>query len=201
MQTPQRKAARSGWHEYGLWEYRLLANPDEYVFQKVKEEKQRFFDEFGAETALKTHPHITVATFLAKDVLEATLRRWIQKICSCKQRFTVTLNNYSGFPSGVIYLRIQETEPFERLAKQLKVIDGFLRDNHCPPLQLSPPHMTIARRLTAPVYEKAVWAFSQRCFHESFTLNELVLLKRNGRYNKWEHVDRFPLQTAPGLFN
>jgi 2'-5' RNA ligase len=190
------------WSEMGLWEYMLVANPDEIVKQKIKEEKQSFYNEYKTEIAIKTEPHITIANFLAKEMMEETLCRWTQRICDHQQSFTVALNNYSGFPSHAIYIRVQNPQPFKQLANSLKTLETFIQDNHCPPLQLvNKPHMTIARQLSEDVYNKAIISYAQKTFHELFTLNKLVLLKRSSRYKKWEHVTVFTLPPERNLFN
>jgi hypothetical protein len=40
------------------------------------------------------------------------------------------------------------------------------------------PQITIARSLTERVYEKAMLDFSQRIFHESFDVKELLFAKK-----------------------
>ena len=53
-----------------LWEYMLLANPDEAVLQKIIFEKKYFEDKYETDVAIKTLPHIIIATFLAKEIIE-----------------------------------------------------------------------------------------------------------------------------------
>ncbi|HWH64153.1 MAG TPA: hypothetical protein VNS50_12800, partial [Ginsengibacter sp.] len=83
---------------YDLYEYLLVAHPDTIVNEKVIAEKQLFYNEYKEKVSVKTQPHITIANFLAKESMEETLIRWRQRICSQQQSFTVTLNNFSGFP-------------------------------------------------------------------------------------------------------
>jgi len=56
-----------------MYEYLLVAHPDENVYLRVAEEKQSFFDIYKEKIAVKTKPHITVACFLAKEVMEETI--------------------------------------------------------------------------------------------------------------------------------
>ncbi|MER3464075.1 MAG: hypothetical protein C4329_06340 [Chitinophagaceae bacterium] len=199
---PTKNIVLPDWNELDLWEYMLVANPDDVVKQKVKEEKQSFYNEYKTEIAIKTEPHITIVNFLAKEMMEETLCRWIQRICDNQQSFKVTLNNYSGFPSHAIYIRIQNQQPFKQLTNGLKALEHFIKDNQCPPLQLvNKPHMTIARQLSEEVYNKAISAYAQKTFYELFTLNKLVLLKRSSRYKKWERVTVFILPPERNLFN
>lgn len=189
------------WNEPGLWEYTLRANPDKKVHDKVLEEKKTFHSEYKTELAINNEPRITIANFLAKEMMEETLCRWTQKICNHQQSFTVALNNFSGFPAHAIYIRVQNPEPFTQLANGLKSLENFIKSNECPPLQMvTKPHMTIARQLPEDIYNKAIKEYAQRSFHEVFTLDKLILLKRDNRYKKWEHVSFFPLPER-NLFN
>lgn len=190
------------WYEMNLWEYRLLANPDEPVQRKVLSEKKYFEDKYEAEIATKTLPHITIANFLAKEILEDRIGRLLQNICNQQYSFTAALNNFSGFPTHAIFIRVQNPQPFIRLANGLQALDDLLRINDCPPLQLSPrPHMPIARQLDEEIYNIAIKEYAAREFHDQFIVDKLVLLKRDSRYKKWEHVNYFYLPPERNLFN
>jgi 2'-5' RNA ligase len=180
-----------------LWEYLLFAHPNQEVFDKVIEEKMFFYENYGHKLAVQTKPHITIANFLAKEGMEATLGRWIQNVCNLQNSFTVTLNNYGGFPPHTIFLRIQNAEPFKKLANALRILDGFIQSNDCPPLKLiSKPHLTIARQLPEFIYETAIKDYSQKIFHESFKVDKLILLKRDA-YMKCHLNNTFILPPPP----
>jgi 2'-5' RNA ligase len=177
-------------------EYLLVVNPEENIWRQVMEEKTNFFNSYRTAVAIKTKPHITIASFLAKEEMEETVLRWIHRIVSAKKIFTVALNNYSGFPNAnTIYLRVQDHLPFKQLAKELKVIDELVKSNGLPKAHLiSNPHMTIARRLEGPVYEKAMMEYSRKEFHAEFQVKELVLLKRTHQFDQCNHVSVFRFQ-------
>jgi 2'-5' RNA ligase len=65
---------------------------------KLLEEQQQFSADYGLPVMVRNRPHITVAAFQAGEPMEDTLIRWIQRICNRFRSFTLTLNNYSGFP-------------------------------------------------------------------------------------------------------
>ena len=184
-------------------EYLLVVHPDGEAYNKVTAEKKVFYDEYRQKVSVKTKPHITVANFLAREEMEETLIRWIQRVSSQQKSFPVTLNNYSGFPPHTIYLRIQDHEPFKQLATQLKVIDSYVRSNGCPTVKfINRPHLSIARRLPEDVYERAMIDYSQKTFFESFTALELVLLRRSHQFDPCKVINIFRL--LPGennLFN
>lgn len=177
------------------FEYLLLANPGEEAFKKVMAEKETFAFCYKVNIAKKTLPHITIADFLAKESMEDTLIKWMNKIISTQYAFDVMLNNFSGFPSShTVYARVQNHEPFKQLAASLKTIDEYIRSNGFPrALLINHPHMTIARRLHPNVYEKAIKDYSQKTFNASFIVTELVLLKRQNQYDKCKKVAVFKL--------
>jgi len=178
----------------GLQEYRLVIKPGTEVYNKIAEEKENFYSLYKEKVAVKTKPHIVVAHFLAKESMEETMIRWMQRICSRQRSFLVTLNNYSGFPPHTIYLRVLDHEPFKILARELKTIDEYIRSNGCPKAYLvNRPHLSIARRLPESVYEKAMLEYSQKLFCESFLAGELVLMRRSGPFATWKLVNVFGL--------
>lgn len=177
-----------------FYEYLLVVHPPVDAYAQVMDEKQYFFETFKEKVALKTLPHITVANFLSKEMMEDTIMRYLHRILSMQQSFSVTLNNFSGFPPHTVYARVQDHLPFKKLAVALKPIDAFIRSNDCPPAKfITNPHISIARRLKTDVYEKAMLEFSQRSFHTSFQVDELILLKRQHQFDKCRQVNVFKL--------
>jgi len=185
--------SRANWD---LWEYLLVACPTREVLNRVVAEKEMFYESYGYKPDIQTLPHITIAGFLAKEAMEETLSRWIQNVCNLQNSFTVHLNNYSGFPPHTIYLRIQNAEPFKKLTNALKILDGFIQSNECPPLQLvSKPHLTIAGNLPQLLYDTAIKEYSCKIFHESFKVEKLILLKRDA-YMTCHQINTFVLPSA-----
>lgn len=176
-------------------EYLLVANPVAEVEQQVADEKKNFLNRYGKPKGIATKPHIIIARFLAKEEMEETLFRWMYKVIGSHKSFTVSLNNYSGFPDAhSIYLRVQDHLPFKQLAKDLKVIDELVRANGLPKARLiANPHLVIAGGIDAGVYEKAMMEYAHKEFYAAFELNELVLLKRTHQFDACRQVTVFRL--------
>ena len=192
----------TGSAEERLYEYLLVAHPDSDVYKKIEAEKQVFYDEFKDKIAIKTKPHITLANFLARESMEETIIRWIQRICNLREQFTVTLNNYSGFPPHTIYLRVQNEKPFQQLANELKVVNTYVSSCSCPPMKLiSKPYLSIARRLSEEVYFKALTQYAHKSFHESFVVNELLLLRRENQSDTCKPINVFGLRPGNSVCN
>lgn len=178
----------------GRYEYLLVAHPDSTVYAQVMAEKQFFSAQFNTAVAIKTKPHITVANFLAFESMEETIIRWMHRIISTKKSFRVTLDQYGAFRSHTIYLRVQDHEPFKQLARELKVVDQYVRSNRCPEMRLiTNPHLTIARRLEQGVYQQAVSVYAEKTFHASFEVKDLVLLRRQHQFDSCKQVNVFGL--------
>ncbi len=179
----------------GFWEYLLVARPDEAVYAQVMEEKKFFSAQFKLMAAVKTQPHITVANFMALEPMEETIIRWMHRIISSKKSFRVTLDQYGAFRPHTIYLRVQDHQPFQQLAKELKVVDQYIRGYGCPEMHLiTNPHLTIARRLEQTTYSEAVKVYAEKTFHASFDVKELILLRRRHQIDSCKQVNVFGLQ-------
>lgn len=184
-----------------LWEYLLVVHPGEEVNTKILNEKRNFEKQYEQECDARFYPYITVANFLSKEAMEETFIRWIQNICNLQKSFTVTLNNYSAFPPSGLYLRVLDAEPFKRLANALKILDGFMQSNDCPPLKLvSKPHITFVTGLSQCTFDNVITEYARKTFHESFKVDKLVLLKRDA-YMKCHLINTFILPPPLTLFD
>lgn len=163
-----------------LWQYSLVAYPTKEVNAQILKEKKLFEEKYEHEKDTRFYPHITVATILTKEEMEETFTRWIQNICNLQKSFTVTLNNYSAFPSSGLYLRVQDAAPFKQLANALKILDGFMTSNGCPALHLvSEPHLSFVKGLSQYNFDSAIKEYSRKTFYASFKVEKLILLKRD----------------------
>ena len=96
---------------------------------------------------------------------------------------------------GTIYLRVQDPQPFRELMRRLRAIDDYIRSSGCPPVNLvNRPYLSIAGGLTEQVYNKAMPDYSRKTFHESFHVDQLVLLKREHAFDPCKTVNIFRLQ-------
>lgn len=197
------KSLPATWNQPDLYEYLLVVHPNEHVYNKIMTEKQAFYEQFKEKRAIKTKPHITIANFLAREAMEETIIRYVQRICNQQPAFDVMLNNYSGFPPHTIYIRVQNQLPFRLLAKELKAVRDYVHSCSCPPVKLiTNPHVSIARSLPEDVYFKALMQYSQKTFHETFTVNELVLLRRSNQLDSCKSINVFYLKPSQNnLFN
>ena len=180
-----------------LSEYLLVVQPAPEVYEKILNEKQLFYDEYKVPEIIKKNPKLIVAALLVNEAMEETLGRWIQRICSHQHGFSLTLNNYSGFPPSNIYLRVQNEQPFQKLSAALKELNHYITSCTCPPIQFtSRLHITIADDLPENIYVNALKKYAHKTFHETFTVDELQLLKRRNEFDNYKPINVFSLQPA-----
>ena len=116
----------------GYPEYVLAIKPGEELSVKICAEKRDFMMAYKLDGSAPHKSHIAVAKFIGKESMEETISRWLRNVCTKQKAFTITLNNYSGVPAQSIYLRIMDTAPILLLAKELKIIDEFIKAGGCP---------------------------------------------------------------------
>lgn len=192
----------------GFAEYLLVVYPHGDLQDRLMEEQQQFSSDYGLDHRLdqgqrsandffgRNRPHITLASFQAREEAEDTLIRWIQRICEQHRSFEIALNNYSGIPPNTIYLRVQDPEPLRELMRQMGAIDEFIRSSGWPPVYLNGrPYLSIAGGLTEKVYNKAMPDYSRRMFHGIFQVSELVLLRRRHSFDPCKTVNVFGLKS------
>lgn len=190
------------WAGFGLYEYLLAVQPDASVKNKILEEKQNFSASYGYRLPMKTGPYIPLADFRAKEAMEDTISRYLQRICALQPGFNAIINNYTGIPPHSLLLRIQNNEPFLRLCKELKVVDEYITSCSCPPVTtVGKPYITLAQKLPENLYSKALIDYSQRNFHDIFPVNEIVLLKRKSAFDPYQCINIFRLKGESSTSN
>lgn len=179
-------------------EYLLIASPTPNVTAKVMEVKEDFYAVYKQAMAVTTRPHITVAAFKATEKLQSSVIELMQQACHDQQRFVVALRGFDGFAPAAIYIKVQDHQPFRQLAHRLRTVNGWLQNNGCRTAKLvNLPHLTIARRLSSPVYKKAIQDYSNRSFRDAFVLNNLLLLKRRHPGDHYKRVTSLRFSPAP----
>lgn len=187
---------------HDLCEYQLVMRPAAGVAEKIMAGQQWYYEEYKKPSFSGTAPQIVIASFFAKETMEATLVRWIERICGQQRGFEVVLNHYGGLPAHTIYLRILNEQPFAELVTGLRVVDTYIRSCACPPVSfVSKPYLVVLAGLEEASFTKVLARYARESFHESFAVNEVQLLRRKHTYEPVRPVYVFGLQpyehTAP----
>jgi hypothetical protein len=177
------------WNAAQLVAYKLVMEPGPDILLHLKDELAKEELELNF-----TNPEIILSSFQAKEEMEATLVRWLQRICNLQGAFLVTLNNYGGLPPHNIHVRIQDKEEIIKMISQLKMLDHFIQSNGCPPAILqNSPQLDIIKNLPENIYPTILNQFSGRCFHDSFIAEKIKLYKRHSVESPYQLVYAFSL--------
>ncbi|MDF2379934.1 hypothetical protein JMG10_00540 [Nostoc ellipsosporum NOK] len=184
----------------GLYEYFLVAPPDERVCEQLEREKDLFYNRFEQPKPRTGKPFITVSGFWAHDEMEDTLIRWLQRITGDIRSFQVNLNGFAACPPKHLCVGISENKNLRQLASGLQPIDTYVQSNACPPVRFfKQPHLPLAGALPHGIYDRVVQEYIDKPFDASFYLTELVLLRRREGYENNRQVAVFRLQPAEQL--
>ncbi|MGZ8560286.1 MAG: hypothetical protein ACXWV3_01755 [Flavisolibacter sp.] len=160
-------------------EYRLVAVPDQLLVQMLKDEQQKFFENFNCSFSPLATPSFELARFSAKPQMEATLSRWIGNICALQASEPLQVINYSAQPPQSIYLRVNDDGALAGFFRSLKMLDSFIISDDCPPVQVCHHKgILLADGLTPGVFELASSLYARKTFNEYFTVEKILLLRR-----------------------
>lgn len=178
-----------------LYAYSLLVCPPEKVMERVVDERNRFAAIYATTPIQSYKPGIKVAGFSAREEMESTLFRWMHRIISAQKKFRVSLEKYNGIASHTIYLQVRDHQPFQQLARELQIVDPYIKSYGCPALEAGiRPHLVIADALTETVYRSAEMEYANKRFDTSFDVHELVLLRKQHAFDQGKQVSVFGLQ-------
>jgi hypothetical protein len=178
----------------GMHKYSLVIRPGVMVSDIIRGERKFFTDENLKATM--SEPEIPVASFEANELMEETFIRWIQRICYGCKSFTLTLNNFSGSPRGMVYLRIMNDVNLIQLAKQLQIVNNYISSSSVSGRKFEPgPGLPLACEIPAEDYRKVLAHYAGRELNVSFDVNELLLLRHDHR-GETKTVNIFRLPSA-----
>ena len=173
-----------------LHQYILVIEPPPVISELIAEQQQHIMAISGLPQDDILKPFIAIAYFSAREEMEETLIRWISKICNRFTSFGVVFNNFSGFPPHNIYVRIQDPFSFRQVYKSLQAIGDFISVS---PVRYGWPHCKISGNLPEKIFEKVLFDYSKKTFHESFTASELILKKKSTEKDKTKTINIFHL--------
>lgn len=178
----------------GKGSYFLALIPPSPAYEEALGWKIYFKDQFQCKASLNSPPHLTLhMPFEWKESKERVLINSLETFAKSKNEFSLELNGFGSFPPRVIFINVDENESLNELQNalhqfvksELNLFNAQYRDL---PFH---PHLTVAfRDLKKAHFAKAWEEFKDKPFQATFRVNELVLLKHNGRI--WEPFRQFP---------
>lgn len=76
-----------------------------------------------------------MAAFLARDGMENTLIRWMQRIFSQQRQFILTLDLVKPLDHEPARWQVREQNHFQELRQQLHALNPYLQGSDCPAMQ------------------------------------------------------------------
>lgn len=139
-------------------------------------------------------PALTLARFQAREEMETTLIRWMNRILSNQESFSFAFNNYGSKPGALLYWRIQDGSPFKVLVDSLRVLDGWIQGNGGGPMQLLQfPRLVLMEEIHPLIERKVLMAFSSCCHHLESSATELELFVQEPWTGESRLISRFSL--------
>ncbi|MGK7393803.1 MAG: 2'-5' RNA ligase family protein [Candidatus Cyclobacteriaceae bacterium M3_2C_046] len=179
--------------------YFIALIPPEPLREKVSAIKQYIAQHFQSKGALKSPPHITLhMPFYWKPDQEQQLIDFLHDFARTQSTFELELENFGSFPRRVIYIQIHPSENLQQLyvcltsniRKKLNIIKDSYKNRGFT------PHMTVAFKDLKPAAFSAAWPeFEKKTFSDRFLVDEITLLKHNGR--SWDIFATFKLNQHP----
>ncbi|MBL7768504.1 MAG: hypothetical protein JNK20_06005 [Flavipsychrobacter sp.] len=174
--------------------YELNVKLPEQVLVAVEETAAELESLRKAQLIKLSRPVLTIARFQAREEMEATLLRWINRILGSQSGFRFAFNNYGSMPGTPLYWRIQDAEPFRKLTDSFRVLEGWLLGNGCKGLELfSHPRLHLLDEVDGSIEREVLLAFSASTYYEVVELMELQLLARECWEDEYRLVSRFSL--------
>ncbi len=184
---------------YRVYEYLLVLQPHEELWQRIKKVKEEFADTYKHDQAKWGKPHVTLVNFLQYEMKEERVVNRLQNIAMGYQPFKVELKDYGSFPSHTIYINVTSKVPIQNLVKEVRHHSTQLmklNDDHKPHFIME-PHLTIGRKLKPWQYEKGWLEYSHKHFTGKFIADSMLLLKRPVDEKAYQVVKRFDFQNLP----
>lgn len=164
----------------GVWreewpEYTLVIPAEEPVSRQVKQMRLQWKMEFGEDVGSEKPPGVMMAAWAARKEQEETMVRLIGNLAERLESFVVTLNNFSGIPPQVIYIRVQDAEPFKKITTQLKEVLELIGNEDTYRIVERP----IIKLGSFPKNEnhQQWYKYTHQLFHAAFTARKLVLFR------------------------
>lgn len=189
---------------YRVYEYLLVLNPHEELWNKIMEVKKKFAETFQTEQAKWGKPHLTLVNFVQYEMMEERIVNRLKTVAMGQYPFKIELKNFGSFPSHTIYIDVVSKIPVQSLVKDIRSNTQRLmklNDDNKPHFILE-PHLTIARKLKPWQYEKAWLEYSHKNFTGRFIADEMSLLKRpvpesENQLVKYQLIEKFKFQNLP----
>jgi 2'-5' RNA ligase len=173
--------------------YFIAIIPPSPFYEEALSWKHFFKDHYQSKASLNSPPHITLhMPFLWKEAKEKILIDKLERFTQTYHPIEINLNGFGCFEPRVIFIDVELSEPLGVFHKELQ---RFCKVNfqlfHAAYRDLPyHPHITLAfRDLKKQIFPKAWEEVKEKSIAGSFQVNNIALLKHNGK--TWEVLKEF----------
>jgi 2'-5' RNA ligase len=183
---------------YALNEYLVVLAPHRELWDRIQKVKEDFFLKYQSLNARWNKPHITLASFTQREMMEERIVNRLRTVAMGYHPFKVELKDFGSYPTHSIFINVATREPIRNLTRQIKAFQKLLKpDVDHKPYFPDDPIIPIARTLAPWQYEKGWQEYSHRSFTARFIADTLLLLKRRTGEKHYQVLQRMPLQNLP----
>lgn len=177
--------------------YFIAVLPPEAIRSEIKAFKENIRKDHDVKHALKLPAHITIQIPFRFDeeeeaILLENLRTFSKKVVP----FKVVLDGFGRFSKNVIFVNVVDHQNFIKLHSELQeMLKSFISLKSHEISSKIHPHLTIAVRDLKRSNFLPIWnKFEHKEYKNSFTAENLVLLKHNG--HNWDIIESFGFKTS-----
>ena len=169
--------------------YYIAIVPPEQINRQVLKWKDYFKENFGCTVALKSPAHITIIPpFWMNEELEKELMTSIMEFSTTKNKFEITLKDFSAFQPKVIFIDVVKNEKLNNLHQSLA---DFIHTKNKFRVHKDDrsfhPHVTLAARdLYKKAFREAWEVFSKKKYESSWVINGISILRHNKK--NWDVI-------------
>jgi hypothetical protein len=186
---------RKSWQENH--QYQLVLPVHQDLVAALAEIREPFLHQYGITGAQLT-PQITVGTFSATPAEAEMMMRWMTRLLRETSSFTLWLNNFSGLPPHLLFMRVQQTQGMADFVGQMERLNQYLSDYALPSLQLHKRWiLPVMESVPGMLYDKALNYLARLELGFSLPVNEILLQKQAIGIRPWALVQRLALQPHP----
>lgn len=182
---------------YRYYEYLLVLAPHEDLRNKITQVKKDFGEKYKAQANIGGTPHITLAIFTQRQMMEEKLLNRLKNIAMGFYPFKVELKDYGSFPTHTIYINVATKVEIQKLVKNLHEAQRLMKSADIKPHFITEPYIPLARKLLPWQYEQGFLEMSHRHFTGKFIADGMLLLRRRQGDKAYQIVQRLEFLNLP----
>jgi 2'-5' RNA ligase len=171
-----------------LYDYMLVVSPGTNIANDVTALKKLVAQELGMYGSSFSKVHISLFRSVFPERFQEDFVRMLEEIARKQSGFTLYTSKFDHFEQGpdkrTIYINVANPKPMIELHKKI------LQEFDIKPGTFK-PHITVARAITTPEFDRIFGHFSNQVFVRSFQCKSFMLLRKPANGGHYEPVKEF----------